>query len=57
MAPRAAVYFQASKHPASTIQCGHFVSPERLPILMPYMTWKSQSGLILSASIKLALGE
>ena len=57
MASRAAVYFQASKHPASTIHCGHFVSPERLPILMPYMTWKSQSCLILSASIKLALGE
>lgn len=56
MASRAAVYFQAAKCPASTTQCGHFVSPERLPILMPYMTWKSQSCLILSASIKLALG-
>ena len=55
---RAAVYFQASKYPATTIQCGHFACvTDRLPILRTYMTWKSQSSLILSASIKLALGE
>lgn len=33
------------------------VSPERLPVLMTYRTWKFQSCLILSARIKLALGE